>query len=254
VPAARIFAWHQSQAEAALEARLPAAVAFHLDRLAAAEPPDHLWRLRRGLLLARLASWERAAADLARVFDGFDPDTEEAWAAYARAQLMRKDVKAYRALRGRLLSLPRKYGLFWSAITMAQICGLGPDTTAEPAQLATLVERLEKRKPEGPGGLFTLGLAHYRARQWDKARARLQEAAAQDREGQTPILPVLAMAHHQLGQADEARRRLDEATTWRTHARRRLAEESPGLPFEGARPDFEILYAEAARLILREEP
>jgi hypothetical protein len=37
-------------------------------------------------------------------------------------------------------------------------------------------------------------------------------------------------------------------------ARSRLAEEAPGRPLEGARPDFEILYAEAARLLGRAEP
>ncbi len=249
VPFARVFAWHMRQANAALNAQAPGALAFHLERLNRAEPPDRWERLRRGQLLARLARWEQAAADFARAFDNFDPDSQGMWEDYAHALLMRKDVKAYRALCARLTALPRVSGLGWNTAGAARAAALAPGGAANPARVVQMAEQAGDGVRESPESLFVRGLAHYRARQWDKAGERLRQSAAGFGAPHGPVLVVQAMLHHQLGQAEEARGKLDAATAWRTEARRRHAEAAPAQPFEGAWADFELLYAEAAALL-----
>jgi serine/threonine protein kinase/WD40 repeat protein/tetratricopeptide (TPR) repeat protein len=246
VPASRVYRWHLEEAYAACQVRQFTAAEFHLARLRDREPPDVLARLERGYLFARTKDQERGLADLKQVFSEDDPDYPHAWQSYACLLLLGGHREDYRRLTARAFAACQLPGGL-EARTGARVCVLGPDVTPVAAELVRLGRKA--LHPDDARGLFSLGLAHYRAGNWGRAVARLQQAAAADAEVHWQIAPVLAMVHHQQGHAVEARRWLDQASASREQARRRLAEEAPGLPLEAEYPDFAILYAEAATLL-----
>jgi WD40 repeat protein/tetratricopeptide (TPR) repeat protein len=253
VPEARVYAWHLRGAEAAAAARQGSALAFHLKRLRSAESPDLDGRLRRARLELRAGALDRAAADFAQVFAATDPDSEADWLSYAHAQLLRGDLKGYRALCSRLAGQARADGQAWRWAGAVRACALHPAAADDAAFALRLAERRLARARPGAkeprsDERLALGLAHYRAGEWDRAVAHLQEAARADR-GLAPVAwPALAMAHHRKGQAREAQAFLKQAAAWRAEEGRRLAEGS-GLTPAGVNPDFEILYAEAVALL-----
>ena len=62
----------------------------------------------------------------------------------------------------------------------------------------------------------TLGLAHYRARQWEEAIAALKKVMELDRDERRGALSMflLAMSHWRLGNKEEARKWYDRAAAW----------------------------------------
>jgi tetratricopeptide (TPR) repeat protein len=62
--------------------------------------------------------------------------------------------------------------------------------------------------------LHTLGLAHYRAGQFDKAIEQLHHSLKGNWKAHAANWLVLAMAHQRLGHADEARNWFDMAVQW----------------------------------------
>jgi WD40 repeat protein/Flp pilus assembly protein TadD len=253
VPAARRYAWHLDQAEAALRNGQPGAAAFHLARVQEEEPPDLFCRLRRGRLFVRAGDWERAAADLAAVFADHLPDEGPVWLDQARVLLLRGDTEGYRRLCARLAAPAGEPVLPDAAGHVLWACVLGPGAVADPAPLVCLAAISRKGEPQDAGRLFVLGLAHYRAGEWEPARQRLQEAADADPRRAWLCWPALALAEHRLGHTAEARRWLDRAAAWRGEESRRV-EASAGFAPEVSWPDFLILYAEADALLNGRKP
>jgi WD40 repeat protein/serine/threonine protein kinase len=253
VPAARRYAWHLDQAEAALRNGQPEAAAFHLARVREEEPPDRDCRLRRGRLFVRAGDWERAAADLSVVFADHLPDDVNAWIYHARALLLRGDAEGYRRLCARLAAPGGEPALPEALPHILWACVLGPEAVADPAPLVCLAAISRNQEPQEAGRLFVLGLAHYRAGEWEPARQRLQEAADADPRRAWLCWPALALAEHRLGHTAEARRWLDRAAAWRGEESRRI-EASAGFAPEASWPDFLILYAEADALLNGRKP
>jgi uncharacterized protein HemY len=77
----------------------------------------------------------------------------------------------------------------------------------------SLAKRATELIPKEKGYWITLGLAHYRAGNWQEAVTALTTALQQ-----APVdgwkLFVLAMAHWQLGHKEEGRRYYEEAVVW----------------------------------------
>jgi tetratricopeptide (TPR) repeat protein len=59
-----------------------------------------------------------------------------------------------------------------------------------------------------------LGVAQYRASQWEKAIDSLQKSTAMRKDGDVNEWFFLAMSHWQLGHKDEARKWFDKAVEW----------------------------------------
>ena len=77
------------------------------------------------------------------------------------------------------------------------------------------------------GGLWnTLGVAHYRAGDWNAAQAALEKSITLRKEGDAFDWFFLAMAHWQLKNQDEARKWYDKAVEW-IHAVRAQDAEKP---------------------------
>jgi tetratricopeptide (TPR) repeat protein len=249
VPKARIYSWHLGRADAALAARQPAAAAFHLAHLNAAEPPDLPARCRRAHLRLRHRDWEQAAADYAAVFAGCEPDDPRAWLAHARVLVLRGDLVEYRRLVSRMLArCGGNTDLYRPEEDEARASVLAPGAEEDSAETVRRAEKVVKDTRGGAQALLSLGLAHLRAGQYEKAVARATEAAAQSPDTAWSVWPLLALAHSKLGHTEEARRWLEKAEQWRRQESRRLTDESGGFaPPEWA--DFEILRREAAALI-----
>ncbi len=86
VPAPKVHAWHQHEAESSETGRHWFAAAFHLGRLIAAQPNQPHHYLRRSGAHAELGQWDKAAADCARRVE-LQPDHVSAWYDYAVAYL-----------------------------------------------------------------------------------------------------------------------------------------------------------------------
>jgi tetratricopeptide (TPR) repeat protein len=239
-----VFAWHLGQAEVALSAGRPAPAAFHLDQVRNREPPDLVSCQRRGQLFVRAGAWERAAADFARVFADHDPDDPNAWLGYAWALVLRGDAESYRRLCARLLAHAGQNDPAYLASDAARVCGLASGASADPEEVACRAEVIRYFSSSQAGILYVVGLAHYRAGDWEDALLRVEESVAAAPREAWQCRPLLALIHQKLGHAEEARRQLEEAAAWRRQEKQR-AQEWAGFAPTGEWPEFEILYIEA---------
>jgi tetratricopeptide (TPR) repeat protein len=131
---------------------------------------------------------------------------------------------------------------------------LAPKSGLDPLRAVKLAEQaLNAKLPfdgERAARLHVLGMAHYRAEQFDQAVRRLDEsiAAKPDWIGTWVNWPVLALAHHRLGHAEDARRWLDKSRGQLAHLSRQIADKGVDV-FQEVHPtdwlEFWVLYREA---------
>jgi tetratricopeptide (TPR) repeat protein len=161
---------------------------------------------------AMLRQWDRAADDYARAMEllprGSYPKNNVPFMEGCRL-VGKGDQEGYRQHCARLFADRSDAGQPSSTYLLARLCVLAPDSGIDPAEAIRLCEQVAQ-KERTPWYLHTLGLAHYRAGQYDRAISRLQESAVNWRAASVSWL-VLAMAHHRLGQTTLARRWLDQA-------------------------------------------
>jgi tetratricopeptide (TPR) repeat protein len=113
------------------------------------------------------------------------------------------------------LALSRPLRIARTQPILAWACVLAPSAVADPLVPVQLAEKAVKRFPKISGFLDTLGAAHYRAGQYDRAIQRLNEAMqAQGQGGTATAWLFLVLAHQRLGHADEAKQWLDKAVAW----------------------------------------
>jgi tetratricopeptide (TPR) repeat protein len=244
----RIYLWHLRAAERAVAEHSPTA-AYHLGRVAGAEPPDVASRLRRARLFLQTGAWETAAADYSRAFAASEPEVGFDWLFCARLHLLRGDGEGYRRLCARLRAHLGAGGDTPLEAAAIRACVLGPGGVADPTGMVREAEAAAKGNPEDGHLVFALVLARCRAGQWQEALA----GAPKSPDGGTAEAwrwwPVLALAHHHLGHADEARHWLDRAAEKNEPLTRRA-----GVPWHGHEMDFRILFAEAAALAAGRKP
>jgi eukaryotic-like serine/threonine-protein kinase len=176
--------------------------------------PDHVavW-VERADLCARLGLWDLAAADFAEENALREPDATTRWYRHALLRLYVGDDEGYRKVcqtmhdrfSGTLLED------FAGEVIRTCILAPGPD-----ADLASVVDLAQNALADHPGSwywLYLLGMAQYRAGQYELAVHRLRASLLGYPDGATRAMsyPVLAMAHHRLGQTAEAREALDAA-------------------------------------------
>jgi serine/threonine protein kinase/Flp pilus assembly protein TadD len=137
----------------------------------------------------------------------------EILAYYAPMLLLSDNTDAYRQQSGRLIGERGDTSEPRTAYLVARICALAPDGVSNPTKLVQLAERAVQAKPE-PHYLHTLGLAHYRAGEFDKAIEQLQKSNEGTWKAKVANWLVLAMAHQRLGHTDEARSWFDRAVRW----------------------------------------
>jgi eukaryotic-like serine/threonine-protein kinase len=135
------------------------------------------------------------------------------------------------------------------ANTIAWLCVLAPDAVAEQERVVALAEKAVARSHtvavnHRQAMLNTLGAALYRARRFDEAIARLNEAVAAHPKGGTAAdWFFLAMAHAQLGDPAAGRQWYDKAAHWMDE-RQSTLEKNPRQAEELRR-----FHAEAAEML-----
>jgi tetratricopeptide (TPR) repeat protein len=212
-------------------------------RAAELQPDHYLVWSRRGALGVRLGLWKRAADDYARAMDLGASANSPGWWGVPQLLLYAGDEKRYRDACTQLLQQQEKADPFSTAATVRS-CLLVPASAGNPADLVRRAEKLLAAppwpggnrffpgggapprpfepfdgggRPAGPPrgmafpfrapGLYIVGLAHYRAGQYEQAVARLRSALGADPRWPSRMLahPLLAMAHLRSEQAERAR-------------------------------------------------
>ncbi|HEV3343692.1 MAG TPA: protein kinase [Pirellulales bacterium] len=175
--------------------------------------PDQVsaW-MERGDLLALLGLWDLAAADFAREVELRQPDVTRRYFLHALLRLRAGDTAGYQAVRRRARERFSGTTRTMLAHELLRLCNLGPDAE-NPLQSVELARNLMDDGPRTWSCLYSLGVAHYRAGQYDEAIRRLRESLDADPACVVRPLsyPVLAMAYYSQGEADLARQALNEA-------------------------------------------
>jgi tetratricopeptide (TPR) repeat protein len=127
--------------------------------------------------------------------------------------LLADDTEAYRQLCGRVLGSLGNTRDPRIAYLAARICALAPDAVSDRARVVRLAERAVQFLPI-PHHEHSLGLAHYRNGQFDRAIEHLNRSIAGNWKANAANWLVLSMVHHRLGHVDEARKWLDKAAQW----------------------------------------
>ena len=136
----------------------------------------------------------------------------------------------------------------------ARACLVGPDAGLDPAVPLLLAKTALSHNPNVAWLCYVLGLAEFRAGQYEQAVEHLNESLKPGTAwGSAPLAyPVLAMAHHRLGHDDESRRWLEKAHGRRGHAAHILiqgdARNSPAVWWDYV--EFGLLLREADALVL----
>jgi uncharacterized protein (TIGR03067 family) len=156
-----------------------------------------------------LGHWDRAASDFVKeaAIAQYHPKTSVAFMEAFRL-LARGDRAGYRKLCAQLVQLSSTVQTADEIGHIARICLLSVDSGIRPEEAALLAERAGK-SVRAPWHQYALGLAHYRAGQFERAIQCLHQA---DQWRGRPInWLIMAMAHHRLGRVSEARGWLDWA-------------------------------------------
>ncbi|HEV3118398.1 MAG TPA: protein kinase, partial [Gemmataceae bacterium] len=210
--------------------------------------PDHVsvW-VERGDLYARLGLWDLAAADFARECELREPDATMRWYRHALLRLYVGDTDGYRKVCRRMRERFSRTSNGYSATEVIRTCMLAPGPDADLTQLVELAKHATSNESENWYCFYLLGVAQYRAGQYEPAVGRLRESLPvhPDWTGQALGYPVLAMAHHRLGQTAEARQALDAAAEtidrW-TRDRYQIQEEKNWIIHLGATGDWPIAW------------
>jgi WD40 repeat protein/tetratricopeptide (TPR) repeat protein len=207
---------HYRLATHLLRARKPGPAYAHLTAALAFRPRFAEARYQRARVALGLMRWADAAADASQYLDQY-PDSHA----------------------GRYLCATAYNNGAWRLVT-------GPERTRKPAQALQLIQKAVQREPGNATFLNTLGVVHYRNRQFKEAVITLEKSLATSR-GQLAAFDLffLAMSHHHLGNAAKARACYDRAVQWQRGKKDLSARDAA---------ELKAFQAEAEALLRRAKP
>lgn len=207
--------------------------------------PDAVRQLELADAAAARDDWAAAAQEFKDITENYRVPLI-VWHCRAVATLKNGDGAGYRkiceSLLDRVALTPQNVQ---GANTVAWLCAIGPNATADPDRPVALARLLLAHLPDDSelrhAYLNTIGAVFLRARRYDDAVKHLMDgiAAAGD-EGSPQDWLLLALACHHLGREDEARR-------WLAVKQLEPPPDRPGAFWE--RAETELLRDEAARTI-----
>jgi tetratricopeptide (TPR) repeat protein/serine/threonine protein kinase len=166
----------------------------------------------RGLAYQQLGQWDQALADYTKITE-LEPMSASAWQQRGGAQLQRGHTGEAIADFTRAIGLDpknasRHNGLAWLLATH-------PNPKArDPRQAVNWAKKATELVPEDGDYWNTLGVAHYRAGQWEAAIAALEKSMVLTKGGNSGDWFFLAMSQEKLGDKEKARQWYDRATRW----------------------------------------
>jgi tetratricopeptide (TPR) repeat protein len=159
-----------------------------------------------------LSQWDRAAAEYAKTDLWARPLRDDAF-AYACLFLIRGDGEGYNRFCEGMAQRTAKTAAPFEAYVLARSCAMARKGPVDPAQAV----RWANQAVAGghlPWYFHALGLAQYRAGQFDQARQSFTKANVKAWAHRELNWFGLALVHHRLGHPDEARRCLAKGIQW----------------------------------------
>jgi tetratricopeptide (TPR) repeat protein len=197
-----------------------AAVTFLLTRELERGPGDVPGWLVSGDLSAQWGQFDRAAAGYARAFALEESGDPYVWFEHAYLLLQTADEEGYRKLCRRMRERFGESKDVEEIALLAHTCVLASGALNDPERVLELAEqRLAMTGPPSrhyEWSLHVLGLAQYRAGNWERAAEVLGKAVQDHPDLGVNLLDylILSMAQQRLGHPAEARQWLDKAEQW----------------------------------------
>jgi tetratricopeptide (TPR) repeat protein len=181
-------------------------------RLATIQSSTHAMALARALGHIRLSQWENAAAEYAKADLLAKPLREDDF-AYACLLLIRGPSDGFNQFCQGMIQRAAQPGEHSQAFVLARTCGLVGKSPVDPARVVQWANQA-LAGDQSPWYLHALGLAQYRAGQFDQALESFTKADVEDWSSRELNWFGLALVHHRLGHPDLARRCLDKGIQW----------------------------------------
>jgi tetratricopeptide (TPR) repeat protein len=176
------------------------------------------------------------------------PDSED-WMHACESCLLSGDKAAYRDLCRDWIEKAAEIPALIDSFALSRTCGLSTTSGVEPARLIDWAKRALESSRQA-WFLHALGLAHYRAGDFEAAIKDLEQSNGADwddlAKGQNWL--VLAMAHAKAGRSDDARRCMEEGRK-RTQAAAPPDAGKPAPLYFGDWGALQILLAEAEKVV-----
>jgi len=98
----------------------------------------------------------------------------------------------------------------------ARACAIGPNGAPDPTVPVALAQQAVSMQPQSQWMIYTLGLAHYRAGQFEEAGQQFRDSLEKDPDWHARCLNLfgLAMVHHQLDETEKAQEWYAKAVEW----------------------------------------
>jgi WD40 repeat protein/Flp pilus assembly protein TadD len=190
-------------------------------RAAKLNPQDWSIAGEQARLHGRLKQWPEAVAAYALAAKSKAAPYWLLRTNYTCAVLLANDAAKYREICKQALARPDAAKDGYTALHTARLCVLGPDAGTDPAAALALAKKAVAEKPNTAWYLHTLGLAHYRAGNYQDAVTQFETSLKNDANwGHVVDWLGLAMAYQRLEKPDEAQKWLEKATTWIDRAER----------------------------------
>jgi len=160
----------------------------------------------------RLRQWDKAAAEYAKADLWARPLRGETY-TYACLFLMQGDGEGYDRFCQGMIQHVAQPETPWEAYILARTCATARTSPLDPARAVQWADQAVF-SDRSPWALHVLGLAQYRAGQFDQALQSFTKA--NDKTWRYADLNWfgLALVHHRLGHPDEARQCLDRGVQW----------------------------------------
>ncbi|HEX3356370.1 MAG TPA: tetratricopeptide repeat protein [Tepidisphaeraceae bacterium] len=181
------------------------------DRVVKLRPDETTLWLCQGQDLAQRNQWADAAGAYAKVIGSRKlPD----YLDYGGLLLLSADPDGYRRFCQELSSRDDALKNSDAACLIATACSLGPQLPIEPSRMVQWAKPPAEKNPGSSWRCYALGLAYYRAGQYDQALDWLKKSSASskwDRQARAQPLLVMAMVNYRLGHETDAQAELGEA-------------------------------------------
>jgi WD40 repeat protein len=179
----------------------------------------------RARVLRRLGWWRQAAVNLGKWLEAKPGDLDPGLTQFACALLLSGDESRYRLVCRQALARHRATKEPRACFALARVCLLAPGGIAEAAQAIRLAQQAVDALPNA-WHRHTLGLAFYRAGQYQEAAACFRQSLKDTWWAPLVNWLGLALVEKRLGKEQEARRWLDQAGGWLDRAVREMQPET----------------------------
>ena len=161
----------------------------------------------------RMSHWDKATAAFEKVDLWARPLREDVVFARASLYLIQGDSEGYdRFCRDMLQRVPQTEDHF-EAYVLARTSAMGRQSSVDPAQAVQWAKQAVAGD-QPPWYFHVLGLAQYRAGQFDEAQQSFTRSKIETWGGRDLNWFGLALVHHRQGRPDEAQQCLDKGIQW----------------------------------------